>query len=63
VLRVIKQEKVEASARNTITAGSKNIDQLKIYFPDLNIKEGDKFEVRYKRGKDGKQIPIFIPMQ
>jgi hypothetical protein len=52
-----------ASARNTITAGTKNIDQLKMYFPDLNIKEGDKFEVRYRRGKDGKQIPIFIPMQ
>jgi hypothetical protein len=58
-----KTEKGGANARNTITAGSKNIDQLKIYFPDLNIKEGDKFEVRYKRGKDGKQIPIFIPMQ
>jgi hypothetical protein len=58
-----KTGKGEASARNTITAGSKNINQLKIYFPDLNIKEGDKFEVRYKRGKDGKQIPIFIPMQ
>jgi hypothetical protein len=58
-----KTGKGGANARNTITAGSKNIDQLKIYFPDLNIKEGDKFEVRYKRGKDGKQIPIFIPMQ
>jgi hypothetical protein len=58
-----KTGKGGANARNTITAGSKNIDQLKIYFPDLNIKEGDKFEVRYKRGKDGQQIPIFIPMQ
>jgi hypothetical protein len=58
-----KTGKGGANARNTITAGSKNIDQLKIYFPDLNIKEGDKFEVRYNRGKDGKQIPIFIPMQ
>jgi hypothetical protein len=58
-----KTGKGGANARNTITAGSKNIDQLKIYFPDLNIKEGDKFEVRYSRGKDGKQNPIFIPMQ
>jgi hypothetical protein len=49
-----------ASARNTITAGPKNINQLKKYFPDLNIKEGDKFEVKYARGKKN---PIIIQMK
>jgi len=54
-----------ATGRNTISATPKNIDQLNQYFrkQNIEIKLGDKFEVRYGKGKDGKPVPIFIPMQ
>ena len=53
--------------RKTITANPSTVKDLKEYFleqgKDIEVKSGDKFEVRYKTGKDGKPVPIYIPMQ